>query len=289
MRKYRKIIKRSPAESVIFSFVFILFLLYAAAILYPLLFGIQSSLQKDSRTFINDMAGFPTAMRFQNYVEAFVELEVSQNNFLQMLVNSLWFSVGGSMIGVLCSTMAAYTVCKYRFRGKEFFYNLSLFIMIIPIVGSLPAQYKLYSDLGITNSPLLLITYTGGFGYNFIIIYAFFKSVSWTYAEAAFIDGAGHYSVFFRIMLPQALPAMLAIEILAFIGLYNDYQTPILYLDRLPTLASGLYYYERIIQHQANHPVYFAGVIISIIPVLLLFGVFQNTLMENITTGGLKG
>ena len=77
---------------------------------------------------------------------------------------------------------------------------------------------------------------------------------------------------------------------IAFTGGWNDYLTPLLYMSRsFPTLASGIYLYEKKISYASNHPVYFAGVIISLIPILVLFGAFQNTIMSNVYAGGLKG
>lgn len=186
--------------------------------------------------------------------------------------------------------MAAYVVCKYRFRGREFIYSMVIVIMMIPVYGSLPAQYRLYSRLGMVDSPLILLAYCSGFGMNFLVIYSFFKGISWSYAEAAFIDGAGNSKVFFSIMLPMALPAVSAMGIMGFVGMWNDYLTPILYMSRtFPTLASGIYLYEKKIAYTANQPVYFAGVILSLLPVMAIFLAFQNKIMSNIYAGGLKG
>lgn len=168
-------------------------------------------------------------------------------------------------------------------------YFIAIFTMIIPIVGALPAQYKLMYDLHIANSPLFLISYTGGFGFNFIILYGFFKSISGTYAEAAKIDGAGNHVVFWRIMMPQAKAPIVSLAIIACIGVWNDYQTPILYLSDFPNLASGLYEYESNMMRLANYPVYFAGVLISTVPILFVFIAFQKTIMNNVVAGGLKG
>lgn len=284
-----KIRKTTSMQKAIYATVFILLLIEALFLLYPIYFALISSLKLNGRDFLNNMAGFPAVLNFANFVKAFNELEIANNSFFQMLLNSLWFSVGGTAISIFCSCITAYVVCRYKFVGKNFLYSLAIFIMIIPIVGALPAQYRLYNSLGLVNSPLILLTFTGGFGFNFVIIYAFFKSLPWSYAEAAFMDGAGHFRVFFTVMLPQAIGALVAISVMCFVGMYNDYMTPLLYLNKLPTLAFGLYAYERKITYTANHPVYFAGVIISMLPALILFAAFQNTVMESIQTGGLKG
>ena len=104
------------------------------------------------------------------------------------------------------------------------------------------------------------------------------------------MDGAGNFWAFVRVMLPQVRGTLLALVLLSFISTWNDYLTPYLYLDRNPTIALGLYRFEIVIrQGSANYPLFFAGVLVSILPVLILFLIFQSTLMNNVSVGGLKG
>ena len=122
-----------------------------------------------------------------------------------------------------------------------------------------------------------------------MVYYGFFKSVSWFYAEAAQIDGAGPFTIFFRIMLPQAVPIMLTYAITNAIFNWNEYQTIILYLPSFPTLASGLFDYKAQADRLGNIPIYFAGLVLSMIPTILLFSVFSNKVMTSLSIGGLKG
>ena len=161
--------------------------------------------------------------------------------------------------------------------------------MILPIVGNLPATYKMYNDLHITNSPLLLIVNAGGLGGNFLILYAAFQGVSDSYMDAARIDGAGQYSVFFKIMLPQVFPAMFAIMLMGFIGTWNDYMGPLLYLEDFPTLATGLMVFEQEMVYDVNMPVFFAGSMLLIVPTLALFAAFSDKILTSVSMGGLKG
>ena len=136
---------------------------------------------------------------------------------------------------------------------------------------------------------MLLLTKAGGFGFNFVVLYSFFKSLPWSYAEAAMIDGAGHFRTFIKVMMPQALGVIMALVLVAFIGQWNDYMFPILFLKDWPTLSSGLYIYQIEQVRSTNYPVLFAGLIISILPVLALYILFQNTLLDMTMSGGLKG
>ena len=118
-------------------------------------------------------------------------------------------------------------------------------------------------------------------------LYAFFKNLSWSYAEAAQIDGAGHFHIYFRIMLPIAMPALISVGVLLAIGFWNDYFTIYMYAPEKATIAYGI---QRIsAQAGVNMPQVFAAMMLSIVPVLIVFACFQKTIMQNTAIGGLKG
>lgn len=124
---------------------------------------------------------------------------------------------------------------------------------------------------------------------RFLILYSFFKGISWDYVEAGMIDGASHWKIFFSIILPQAIPPLVTFAMTDFIGAWNDYLTPLMYMPSYPTLASGLYQYEADMTRAVKYPVYYAGVIISTIPILALFVSFRDVFMSSLSAGGLKG
>ncbi len=134
-----------------------------------------------------------------------------------------------------------------------------------------------------------LITLLGGFGGSFLIYYGFFKSISWNYAEAVMIDGGGPFTIFFKIMLPQTVPMMATFFITGSINVWNDYSTVMLYLPSYPTLASGLFEFKSLATHLIDYPVYFAGLIISMIPTIILFATCSGRIMGTVSIGGLKG
>lgn len=288
--KENNTLKRSSVtKRVIFAVVLAIFIIYAISLIYPFVWLTTSSLKEAMEYAGGNSFALPKTWKFDNYVRVFDLLVVNETNYFGMLLNSLWFTAGMTAISITICAMTAYSVSKYKFKLRGLIYGLAVFSMVIPVVGALPAQYKLAGDLGIYNSPLYLISATGGFGFNFFVLYGFFKSISWSYAEAALIDGAGNHTVFWRIMLPQAKAPMLSLAIIASIGVWNDYMTPLLYLPDFPTVASGLYEYESNMIRLADYPVYFAGIFISVIPIFTVFIIFQKTIMENIVAGGLKG
>lgn len=280
-------IRRTKSQKIVFFIIFILFVLYSIGLIYPLIFGFNLSL-KSNVEFYEHPSTLAYPPIFFNYVEAFTKIVYNGNNFFMMIINSVWYAFGGVCLELLSTAMCAYIVAKYKFFGRNFIYTLSIIVMLIPVYGALPARYKLLSDLNMTNSPSYLLSMASGFGFNFLIIYSFFSMISWEYAESAFIDGASDYTVFFKIMLPLAFPSMMAIGIMAFVGLWNDYETPLIFLKKLPTLSAGVYLFEAYSQSNATKHLFIAGSMLSLIPAVVVYGVFQNTIMQNVYAGGLK-
>jgi len=281
-------VNRKKGAKVIFIIAFIVFAFYSLTIVFSMLWVFIQSL-KTNLEFWDDMISLPQKWLFSNYTEAFRRLEHNDIRLFGMFFNSFWYALGGAVISVFMHAVTGFIFAKYKFRGREAAFSFILFTITIPIVGSLPSLYKVIYTMKINDSPLFLITALGGFTGNFLIMYAFFKGMDWTYAEAAQIDGAGHYFIFFKIMLPLAAGPMFALGILTFIGNWNNYETPILFLDKMPTLSSGLYRFSLIAVYRSAQTVYFAGLLLSILPVLVLVILFGDKISKNLAIGGIKG
>ena len=292
--------RRSAGERVVYTIIFVLFALYALSILYPLFFLFTNSFQSrlgylDNMTPGGNPFALPEVWHFENYLKALSEMKYptvsgQQIGLPMMFFNSIWFVGICVFEGLFFCSCCAYVVSRYHFKGRNFIYGLAIFTMTIPIMGTMGSSFKIISELGLYDTPLyLIVTCTGGFGFNFLILYGFFKSISWSYAESVFIDGGGHFTVFFRIMLPQARTPILTLAIMACIGTWNDYTTPLLYLPSFPTVASGLYQLDLSLSRDGNFPIQFAGLVLSILPVIIVFAIFSDTIMKNFTIGGLKG
>ena len=276
---------------IITSIVFMIFWVYAVSLIYAMGWAFMNSL-KGNLEFFEDMMSPPKRWLFSNYIKAFSLIEFDGVNFIAMFINSIWFALGSAILSTLSHAVTGYIFAKYNFFGKRVFFNFVIFTIALPVVGTLPSLYQIVNSLGLNDSPLFLITALGGFGSNFLITYAFFKSMDRTYMEAARIDGASHSSIFWRIMLPQAAPMLFSIGLLSFIGQWNNYETPLLMLSKMPTLATGLYQFsDKMIfaVGDASQTVYFAGILLASLPVVLLVIAFHEKIMENVSTGGIKG
>lgn len=283
----RQNIKAKKKVSFLKVLVFSLFMLYAVSLVLPFFWTGMTSLM-DWQEYNQNKFAWPEKLIFSNYIVAFTELNINNTNMFGMAFNSLWLALGSAFLGVFVSSMVAYVLAKYRFFGRDILYYTIILTMMIPIVGALPAQYQVYNALNIYDSPAILVSYASGFGFNFLILYSIYRGIPWSYAEAGFIDGASHVRVYFQLIMPMVIPAMSAIFLTACIGNWNDYMTPLLFLPSYPTLAAGLYTYS-LSAARTDMPKYYAGVMMSMIPILIVFVLFQNTLMNLSISGGLKG
>ena len=281
-------IKRTKSEKITVYIAFVIFILYAFTLVFPFLWLLLNSVKTNS-DFFQNIWGLPEKWVFQNYAESF-GLKVKNFNLFMMFGNSVFIVIVGTILSMFVSSMAAYIISKYRFVGRSAIYMIAITVMLVPSVGTIPAMYKLVQDTGLYNNHLgMFLMYSGGFGFSFILLYGYFQNLSWSYAEAAFMDGCGDFRVFVQIMLPQALPVLCALGIVQAIGLWNDYFTPYMYMPKYPTLAVGLEGIVKEMTAVANWPLMFSTMIITIVPVLAVFIAFQKTIMDNMTTGGLKG
>lgn len=287
-------IKKSKADKcslpkVTMIIVLVVFVLYGLSLIFPLIWAALNSFRvnKDFKRYPLDWFNF-AKWTPKNY-EYF--LFNKEYNLFTMIFNSVFIAITGTLLTCILCSMSAYVVAKYRFKGQNFIYALAITIMLIPTSGSLAAQYKFMVDTELIDTFFgVIILNTGGFGFNFFLLYGTFKSVSWTYAEAGKMDGASNLVIFWKIMLPQVIPALFAVGIITFINLWNDYFTPFMYLKNHQTLAVGIYRLQQSFESTGgNWPVVFSAMVLSSIPIIVVFSIFQKTIIANTVAGGLKG
>ncbi|MBQ9709284.1 MAG: carbohydrate ABC transporter permease [Clostridia bacterium] len=287
--RHKNRIKDSKGTKVVMWIAFAIFVVYGIMLLFPLLWCFFNSF-KTRQEFIDSVWAMPKYWFVENWIECF-KMEYNEVNLLGMFGNTIIFTVGCTVVSTFFSAATAYVLTKYPFPGSKRFYSLAFILMMIPMVGNTASVYKLYFDLHLYNTywgPI--ISSCGGFGMGFVLLYGFFKNISWTYAEAAFIDGANHFLVFFKIMLPMALPAISAIAISGAIGIWNEYYTFYMYTPDKVTVALGLYGLQSANSYgKISYPQLFAAMMISTIPVIVIYGCAQKFIIKNTTLGGIKG
>ena len=280
-------IKRSGTDLTFMWIMFALFVLYAISLLFPFLWCFMNSF-KGMQEFFYNVNGLPVVWYFDNWKTSFT-LSIDNNITIpQMYLNSVILTVGCTFFSMFSCSATAYVLTKFDFYGQSAIYTAAIVIMMIPTMGSMAAMYRLYNTIGLINTYTgIFITAMGGFGSGFLLLYGFYRNLSWTYAEAAQIDGAGHFRIYFGIMLPMAVPALTAVGILTGIGFWNDYFTVYMYAPGKANIAYGI---QRISSEAgADLPQVFAAMMLSVIPVLVVFACFQKTIMQNTAVGGVKG
>lgn len=282
-------INASTSERVSKAIAFAIFVVYAVSLLFPFLWCLNNSL-KTRAEFNNDIWALPVYWYYENYIYC-MQMSYNGVDILHMFLNSAIYTVGMTAASTFFSSVTAYILAKYKFPGSGAFYSVAFILMMIPMVGNTASTYKMYHDLHFYNTYWgLIVSSCGGFGMCFVMLYGFFKNISWTYAEAAFIDGAGHFKVFFKIMLPMAMPAIIAMSIQGAIGIWNDYYTFYMYAPDKVTIALGL---QGLVNQNSygktSYPQLFAAMTVATVPVIAIYAACQKFIVKNTTLGGIKG
>ena len=209
----------------------------------------------------------------------------------ELYYNTALYAFFMSAFSIITQVITAYAVSKYKFRFGSVLYAVGIIVMLVPIVGSLPSQiYFAYDVFRFKNSLIGICIMNCKYpGIYFLVFYAAFKSVPWTYAEAAQIDGAGHLRIFWEIMLPMVSSTIFAVFVLFFIQYWNDYLTPMIFLPDMPTVSYALYDLSTSVEPEVDGLVVLTAAFVSCIPVIVLFAAFKNIIMGNVAVGGIKG
>lgn len=289
-----------PGTKILIWVIFAVLAVLCFSFVYPLIWALLTSF-KDVVEYTQNPIGFPKSWTLSNYAEIFnsffIEINIPGVGIVQfgpgtMLANTLILSITRPLLSTFFTTLAAYALAKYKLWGGKFLYNLGIVVMLIPIVGSFPSQMQIYRSLGIYDNIFMLIIINGGsfYGLNFLMLYAAFKRIPNDYSEAAFMDGAGHFQVMFRIMFPMILSTSAIFFFTGFIGSWNDYGTSLIWLPSHPTLAYGMYLFQQqSSKGSATVPEVLSGFLVIMIPTVILYLCVQNLIVSKLQIGGLKG
>lgn len=279
--------KKTFSQNIALWIAFIIFVLYAISLIFPMVTMVYNSF-KLTQEFFQKPWALPSVCTWENYAEIF-EVKFQRTNIFGMFFNSMVYVFGGVTTGLVLSCMTSYIMAKYKFKGSNVFYSFIVACMLVPTVGSTPALYRFLYQTNLLNTYAMIFILQGGFGSTFLFMYGYFRAVSWSYAESAFIDGAGHVRTFFQIILPHVMGGLIAMAIICYISTWNDYFTQYLYFRAKPTVAVGLQLMVSKFQIRSEWPKIFAASIIATIPPLLVFAVFNRQILKDTVAGGLKG
>ncbi len=282
----------------IFIVIGVILGLHLLTLLLPFVWMLITSF-KSRIDYRNSFMGLPKKWIWENYTQIFniLRVEYVKDGTMQvayveaMLANSLILAITKPFFSMIGMVLCSYVVAKYTFKGKNFLFNTNIFVMIIPIVGTLANQLTVYKQMGIYNNLWnYIILPSQPFGFNFLLLYGVFKAIPDSYAEAVTIDGGSHWTIFTRICLPLAMPTLFTLYVLSFIGQWNDYNASLLFLPSVPNLAYGLYEFQyNSAKYGATLPQILAAFTVCSLPSVVLFVASQGVITKSLNIGGLKG
>ena len=276
--------KIKRALSSFFTHLFLI--LVSLSCLFPLWWAFASSL-KTQETVFTDLSLFPKAPHWANYLEAWTNAD-----FGLYFLNSLFYT-GVIVAGViLVASMAAFAFSRLHFWGRNIIFLILISTMMIPIqTASIIPLFVLLNKLHLINTRLgyILPQINGGLALGIFLLKTFFDDLPKELEDSARIDGCGRFRVYWHIALPLARPAIAVLAIFNILAVWNEYLLAMLVLSskKLMPLQRGLMVFQG--AHITQYPLLMAGIVITILPVVLLYLLLQKHIIKGITAGAVKG
>jgi len=264
-----------------------LLVFWALMVIFPFLWMIMTSFKTDPEILFSPW-NFPDTLQWNNFSRAWNEARIGRyfvNSFIVIIP-----SLAGTL---LVSAMAAYVLARFEFFGRRALYYLFMAGLMFPVFLALVPLFFLVQDLHMTATyqGLILVYIAYSLPFTIFFLTGFFRTLPSEVAEAALVDGASQYRIFFNIMLPMAAPGLIAMGIFNFLGQWNQFLLPLVLMpdENKYVLSQGLAFLA-IQQGYANdYSALFAAMTITMIPTLIVYILFQRRLESGLTAGALKG
>ncbi|SRR5579883_1415411 len=269
---------------------FIVLVALSVIFIFPFFWTVSSSLKQPYEIFNFPPTLFPAVPQWQNYLTVF---QIAP--FFHWIVNSVFVVVVSTLGVVLSSSIVAYSFARFKYRGRDVIFLITLGTMMLPAQITLIPQYVLFSKMGWINTlyPLWVPLWFGGGAFYIFLLRQFFLTIPRELDEAALIDGASYVRIFWNIIMPLCVPALATVMIISFIGTWGDFLGPLIYLNSPDkfTVAMGLYFFQ-------NDPdlggiptqhLLMAASVITVIPSLVLFFLAQRYFIQGVVLAGIKG
>lgn len=262
----------------------LILLAYGLTVVYPVFLMVISSF-KSTRELFKSPFSLPKSWSMHNYAEAW-----TKGHFSSYFGNSIFVTLTALVLVLIIGSLAAYPLGRYSFKGKNWLMMYFLAGLMLPIrLGILPLFF-LMRNLHLLNTPwsLILIYVASGIPFTIFVLANFFETLPNELEEAARIDGASEYRIFWQIMLPLIRPALATVAIFNFIPWWNDFFFPLIFIraEKYKTLPLGLFAFFG--EHQSNWALLFAGLTITALPLLIIYLMASKQIVKGLTSGALK-
>jgi multiple sugar transport system permease protein len=273
--------------------IWVVLVIVAVAMLFPLLWMVSSSFKLEQRVFMFPPRLIPNPIRLANYVEA-----LTYKPFPIYLRNTVFLVLMNELAILLAASFCAYGFARIRFPGRDLWFSLVLFTMMVPYVVMMVPLFVIFSRLGWVDTflPLIVPYFFGGGGFNIFLLRQFFRTIPEELADAARIDGCSEFGIYWRIMLPLAKPALITVAIFALLATWNDFMGPLLYLNSPEkfTLAIGLANFRASFGAgttggRTRWDLLMAFSTAMTLPVVVVFFLAQRYFVRGVVLTGLKG
>jgi multiple sugar transport system permease protein len=290
----RRSIPSQPDKNQVFShhfkvtlgktIVYALLITLAVFTLLPFVWMVSASLKLDKDVFRFPIEWIPADPQWSNFAKIWTEIP-----FMTFFLNTTKLTVIITILQVATSSFAAYAFAKLQFRGRDVLFLAYIASIAIPWQVYMIPQFIMMRNAGLVDNHLSLILLQAFTAFGVFLLRQFFISIPNDLLDAARIDGLSEYGIYFRIMLPLSKPALATLTIFTFVTVWNDFMGPLIYLnsEKLKTIQLGLRMFIQ--QYSADYALIMAASLVSMIPVIILFLLFQRFFVEGIASTGVKG
>ena len=279
--------RAKSGELVFASLSQIILAAWALVVIFPLVWMVITAFKTDREIFFSPWK-MPATLQWNNFERAWTQASIGR-----YFLNTIIVVSASVFLTLLFSSMAAYVLSRFDFPGNRFIYYLFLAGLMFPVFLALVPLFFVVKDLHMigTYQGLILVYTAYSLPFSIFFLTSFFKSLPSEVAEAAIIDGASQYRVFFNIMLPMAQPGLVAIGIFNVLGQWNQFILPLV-LNPNPgryVLSQGLAFLAIQQGYDSDWSALFAALTITMIPTLIVYILFQRRVQQGMTAGALKG
>lgn len=276
--------------------IYLLLAFFSLFVLVPFAYMISTSLKTEAQLFVWPIQWLPNPIQWQNYTQAFSELgQIAPGlTFWRILANTLVITLLAMSAELTAVSLVAYGFARFRFPGRDALFLVMLSTMMLPGIITLIPTFLIWRNLSLIDhyDPLVLGAWFGGGAWAVFLLRQFLLNLPPDMEEAAVVDGANAFQVYYMIILPLVKPALLALGVLMFQGNWNNFMGPLIYLNttiQFPMILA-LKFFEASLSNEApkwNYMMAMSAVMAA--PLLALYFVAQKYFIEGLTVGAVKG
>lgn len=262
-------------------------ILWTIAVLYPIFWMFLGSFKSNAEIYRNPW-GFPETLNWQNYIDAWTNFNIGSSVF-----NSLIVTVVGAVLTLVLAIPTAYAIERINFRGSKYLFTLYVSAMMIPMVLGWIPLFFLLSDLHLLDNifGLSIVYAVSQLPFTIFVLTSFMSTIPKSLEEAAAIDGLSPYGVLWKVITPLSMSGIITVTIMNAIQFWNEYFMALIFLQSSKnyTLALAIDFISSEAQYTNAWGTLFASLVIAIVPVIILYAVFQKRIAEGMTEGAIKG